>query len=145
MELQSIVINLQRQTGCIMHYFEIIASCNEAFAPGPVFEYTPWCHIRAALCWVTFCVAYSWSLCANMTSSIAQKVHNISQRHQTTTEPRWWVTCTKIGWRLDCSCGDMLAGRQTNTQICKDTQTLRQRTNKRKNNKQSFILSFISF
>ena len=41
MELQSIVINLQRQTGCIMHYFEIIASCNEAFAPGPVFEYTP--------------------------------------------------------------------------------------------------------
>ena len=44
-----------------------------------------------------YCVAYSWPLCTNMTSSTKPEVHNVSQRPQSSTDPQTWVTRTKTG------------------------------------------------
>jgi len=65
--------------------------------------------------WVT-CIANSWPLFTNMTSSIKPEVHNVSQRRQRRTD-----RATPIGnvhkknwWRWDVySSGDMLMDRQT--------------------------------
>jgi len=57
------------------------------------FEYTPRCQIRAdpvESLWVYTLfsiVAYSWPLCANMTSSTNPEVHNVSQRRHRRIEP----------------------------------------------------------
>jgi len=76
----------------------------------------------ATTCWATlsiylFLFAYSWSLCANMASSINKKVHNLSQCHQRRTNPEAQVIClenlARTGWH---SSGDMLANRHINTQ-----------------------------
>jgi len=48
-------------------------------------------------CIYAFYFAYSWQSCANMTPSIKQEVHNVSQRHlQSTTEQRPQATCKNL-------------------------------------------------
>ena len=54
------------------------------------FDYMLRCQIRAAPSSHSeyihlFCVAYSWPLCANMTSSTKPEVHEVSQRRQRRT------------------------------------------------------------
>jgi len=44
-------------------------------------------------------VAYSWSFCANMTSSVIPKAHDVSQRRRRRTEPR--STCSMHKLELD--------------------------------------------
>ena len=50
-----------------------------------------------------------------MTSSIKPEVHNVSLRRQRRTEPRPWITCTKIGEARTCSSEDVIADRHTHT------------------------------
>jgi len=73
------------------------------------------CHFVDQFEYTFFRVAYSWLLCANMTSSIKPEVNNVSQRGRRETERRPEVTCRNTWRRSACSSGDILADTQTNT------------------------------
>jgi len=69
-----------------------------------------------------YCVACSWPLCTNMTSSIKPEVHNVSQRCQRRTEPRTYRLTRrgKFWWRLDMQFRWYARG-QTNKQTDRQT------------------------
>ena len=84
---------------------ELLAACN-------VYSYAcePHCLSLAA-------TTSSLSLCAKMTSFIKPEIRNISLRRQRRTEPRPYVTWTKIfGEDRTCNCKGMMAHRQTHRQ-----------------------------
>jgi len=63
-----------------------------------------------------FHVANSWSLCANMMSSLKPEVHNVSLCCQSRTEPLLQAACTKkLGEDCICSSSDT----QSDTLIAK--------------------------
>ena len=63
------------------------------------------------------CVAFSWQLRANVSSSIKPEVYNVSQRHQKRTYPTdIFNTHKKLGEDRMRNSGDMLADRQTDRQ-----------------------------